>query len=220
MIISSALRPSRPGAGGDPGCIGMLPIILMFVLLYFLMIRPQMKRAKEHKAMIEALQKGDEVITAGGVLGRITKISDDYVTLEIAPNTRDPGAAAAVQMLLPKGTIKTLQVAVNRYPIWKLRPHRAARSSPRSSTRCRTSSASRRRCRSRSGKATVKADAALLARVEETLKKASIPSTGVLLDADQRARALRRHRHAAEGASDVIDQALNPDPDDPTTSSR
>ena len=73
MIISSAFAQAAP-AGGDSGFIGLLPIILMFVLLYFLMIRPQMKRAKEAKAMIEALQKGDEVITAGGVLGRITKL--------------------------------------------------------------------------------------------------------------------------------------------------
>ena len=72
--------------------MGLLPIVLMFVLLYFLMIRPQMKRAKEQKAMIEALQKGDEVVTAGGVLGRITKMGDAYVTLEIAPEHRDHGA--------------------------------------------------------------------------------------------------------------------------------
>ena len=65
MIISSAFAQAAPS--GDPGYIGLLPIVLMFVLLYFLMIRPQMKRAKEQKAMVDALQKGDEVITAGGV---------------------------------------------------------------------------------------------------------------------------------------------------------
>jgi preprotein translocase subunit YajC len=81
----------------------------MFVLLYFLMIRPQMKRAKEQKQMIEALQKGDEVITAGGVVGRITKLSDAYVSLEIAPNTEINVQKAAVQVLLPKGTIKSIQ---------------------------------------------------------------------------------------------------------------
>jgi preprotein translocase subunit YajC len=86
-----------------------LPIVLMFVLLYFLMIRPQMKRAKETKAMIEALQKGDEVITAGGVVGRITKLSDAYITLEIAPNLEINVQKAAVQVLLPKGTIKSIQ---------------------------------------------------------------------------------------------------------------
>ena len=108
MIISSAFAQSAP-TGGDPGYIGLLPIVLMFVLLYFLMIRPQMKRAKEAKAMVEALQKGDEVITAGGVLGRITKITDAYVTLEIAPNTEVAVQKTAVQLLLPKGTLKSIQ---------------------------------------------------------------------------------------------------------------
>ncbi len=96
-------------AGGEPGFVGLLPIVLMFVLLYFLMIRPQMKRAKEHKQMVEALQKGDEVITAGGVVGRINKMGDAYVTLEIAPNTEISVQRTAVQTLLPKGTMKTIQ---------------------------------------------------------------------------------------------------------------
>ena len=108
MIISSAFAQTAP-AGGDSGFIGLLPIVLMFVLLYFLMIRPQMKRAKEAKAMVEALQKGDEVVTAGGVLGRITKLSDAYISLEIAPNTEIAVQKSAVQVLLPKGTIKTIQ---------------------------------------------------------------------------------------------------------------
>jgi preprotein translocase subunit YajC len=73
------------------------------------MIRPQMKRAKETKAMIEALQKGDEVVTAGGVVGRITKMGDAYISLEIAPNTEINVQKAAVQVLLPKGTIKSIQ---------------------------------------------------------------------------------------------------------------
>jgi preprotein translocase subunit YajC len=107
VIISSAFAQAAPSS--DPGYIGLLPIVLMFVLLYFLMIRPQMKRAKESKAMIEALQKGDEVITAGGVLGRITKLSDGYVSLEIAPNTEIAVQKSAVQVLLPKGTIKSVQ---------------------------------------------------------------------------------------------------------------
>ena len=106
MIISPAYAQSAQG--GDPGFIGLLPIVLMFVLLYFLMIRPQMKRAKETKAMIDALQKGDEVITAGGVLGRITKLGDAYISLEIAPNIEISVQKAAVQVLLPKGTIKSI----------------------------------------------------------------------------------------------------------------
>jgi preprotein translocase subunit YajC len=108
VIISSAFAQGAP-AGGDPGYIGLLPIVLMFVLLYFLMIRPQMKRAKEAKQMVEALQKGDEVITAGGVIGRITRISDAYIGLEIAPNTEINVQKTAVQVLLPKGTIKSIQ---------------------------------------------------------------------------------------------------------------
>jgi preprotein translocase subunit YajC len=80
----------------------------MFVLLYFLMIRPQMKRSKEHKTMTEGLQKGDEVITAGGLLGRITKVGDPYVAVEIAPDTEIQVQKSAVQTLLPKGTIKSL----------------------------------------------------------------------------------------------------------------
>jgi len=108
VLISSAFAQAAP-AGGEPGFMGLLPIVLMFVLLYFLMIRPQMKRAKEAKAMVESLQKGDEVITAGGILGKISKMSEAYITLEIAPNTEISIQKAAVQTLLPKGTLKTLQ---------------------------------------------------------------------------------------------------------------
>ena len=84
MLINPAWAQGAPAAGG--GFESLILIVLMFAVLYFLMIRPQMKRAKEHKTMIEALQKGDEVVAAGGVLGRINKISDTYVTLEIANN--------------------------------------------------------------------------------------------------------------------------------------
>ena len=107
MIISPAFAQTAPS--GDPGYIGLLPIVLMFVLLYFLMIRPQMKRAKEAKQMVEALQKGDEVVTAGGVVGRITKLGEAYISLEIAPNTEISVQKSAVQVLLPKGTIKSIQ---------------------------------------------------------------------------------------------------------------
>jgi preprotein translocase subunit YajC len=106
-MISNAYAQAAPA--GDAGFMGLLPIILMFVLLYFLMIRPQMKRAKEHKQMVEALQKGDEVITAGGVLGRITKIGDAYIGVEIAPDTEISVQRAAVQTLLPKGSMKALK---------------------------------------------------------------------------------------------------------------
>ena len=107
MIISNAY--AQAAAGGDAGFMGLLPIILMFVLLYFLMIRPQMKRAKEQKQMIEALQKGDEVVTSGGVVGRISEMGDAYLTLEVAPNTALTVQRTAVQTLLPKGTMKSLK---------------------------------------------------------------------------------------------------------------
>ena len=109
MLISSAYAQSAPAAGGDPGYFGFLPIVLMFVVLYFLMIRPQMKRAKEQKAMTDALQKGDEVIAASGLLGKITKVGDAYISVEIAPNTEVSLQKSAVQTLLPKGTIKSIQ---------------------------------------------------------------------------------------------------------------
>jgi preprotein translocase subunit YajC len=107
VLISPAYAQS-PAATGEPGWMGFFPIILMFVLLYFVLIRPQMKRAKETKSMIEALQKGDEIITAGGVLGRITKMGDAYLAVEIAPNTEVQVQKSAVQTLLPKGTIKSI----------------------------------------------------------------------------------------------------------------
>jgi preprotein translocase subunit YajC len=80
----------------------------MFVILYFLMIRPQMKRQKEQKAMIDALTKGDEVITAGGLLGKVTKVSDAYITVEVAAGTDVVMQKSAVTLLLPKGSIKAL----------------------------------------------------------------------------------------------------------------
>jgi preprotein translocase subunit YajC len=110
VLISNAWAQAAPAAGGDPtsGLMGMLPIILMFVVLWFLMIRPQMKRAKEHKAMVEAMQKGDEVLTNGGIAGRITKVGETYIAVEIADNVEISLQKAAVTAILPKGTLKTL----------------------------------------------------------------------------------------------------------------
>jgi preprotein translocase subunit YajC len=92
--------------------MGMAPILLMFVVLYFLMIRPQMKRQKEHKALLAALAKGDEVISAGGLLGKVTKVADNYVTIEVAELAEKPVEIvmqkASVSAVLPKGTIKAL----------------------------------------------------------------------------------------------------------------
>src|SRR5215212_4623452 len=104
MIGTAYAQAAGPATGGDT-LMGMLPIIIMFVILYFLMIRPQMKKAKEHKTMVEGLQKGDEVI-AVGILGRIARISDNYVSLEIANNVTIQVQKQAVTTLLPKGTLK------------------------------------------------------------------------------------------------------------------
>lgn len=110
MLISNAWAQAAPAAGADPtgGLMSMLPIILMFVVLWFLMIRPQMKKAKEHKAMVEAMQKGDEVLTNGGIAGRITKVGENYISLEIAENIEIAVQKGAVTSILPKGTLKTL----------------------------------------------------------------------------------------------------------------
>ncbi|NLY63759.1 MAG: preprotein translocase subunit YajC [Alcaligenaceae bacterium] len=106
VIIAQAAE----GAAG--GLASFLPIIIMFVVLYFMMIRPQMKRQKEHKAMVQALAKGDEVITAGGLLGKVSKVTDSYITIEVADLAEKPVEVllqrTAVTNVLPKGTIKSL----------------------------------------------------------------------------------------------------------------
>ena len=86
--------------------VSMLPLVLMFVVLYFVMIRPQMKRQKEHKAMIDALAKGDEVATAGGLLGKVTKLGDNMLDIEIASGVEVQVQRHAVTQVLPKGTMK------------------------------------------------------------------------------------------------------------------
>ena len=110
MFISSAFAQTAPAAaaGGDvqSSLMGMLPLVLMFVVLYFVMIRPQMKKAKEHKAMVEGLAKGDEVATAGGILGKVTKLSDGFVSIEIAAGVEVQLQRSAVVQVLPKGSIK------------------------------------------------------------------------------------------------------------------
>ncbi len=109
MFISNAYAQAAAPAGGSAGgLMSFLPIILMFVVLYFLMIRPQMKRQKEQKAMIDAIAKGDEVVTAGGIVGKVTKVADAYITLEVAEGTEIVMQKASITMLLPKGTVKSL----------------------------------------------------------------------------------------------------------------
>jgi preprotein translocase subunit YajC len=108
VIISSAFAQAAPAAA--PGFdMTIFMIIGMFALMYFFMIRPQQKRAKEHRSMLDALQKGDEVLTAGGVAGRVTKLGEQYLTVEIAAGTDIVVQKSAVQLVLPKGTLKTLQ---------------------------------------------------------------------------------------------------------------
>ena len=107
-MIGTAYAQAAGQASGGESLMSMLPIILMFVILYFLMIRPQMKKAKEHKTMLDGLQKGDEVI-AVGILGKISKITDNYVSLEIADDVTIQVQKQAVSTLLPKGTIKDVQ---------------------------------------------------------------------------------------------------------------
>jgi len=86
--------------------MSMLPLLLMFAVLYFVMIRPQMKKQKEHRAMIEALAKGDEVVTAGGLLGKVSKIGDAYIGVELATGVEVQMQRNAVVQVLPKGTLK------------------------------------------------------------------------------------------------------------------
>ena len=106
----SLAHAQTAAAGADPagGLMGMLPMILMFIVLWFLMIRPQMKKAKEHKALLEALAKGDEIVTTGGLAGRVTKVGDSYVHFEIAAGTEVVVQKQSVTLVLPKGTLKSL----------------------------------------------------------------------------------------------------------------
>ena len=110
MFISSAFAQTAPAAaaGGDiqSSLMSMLPIVLMFVVLYFIMIRPQMKKQKEHRAMVEALAKGDEVVTAGGMLGRVSSLNENFVGVEIASGVEVQLQRQAVVQVLPKGTMK------------------------------------------------------------------------------------------------------------------
>ncbi len=109
MFISQAIAQTAPAAasgGAESTLISLLPLVLMFVVLYFIMIRPQMKKQKEHKAMIEALAKGDEVVIAGGVLGRVAKLGDSYLHVEVANGTELQVQRGAVIQVLPKGTFK------------------------------------------------------------------------------------------------------------------
>ncbi|HEX3058400.1 MAG TPA: preprotein translocase subunit YajC [Usitatibacter sp.] len=105
MISSAYAQSGAQAAGGGDTLMGLLPIVLMFVVMYFILIRPQMKKSKEVKTMLDSLQKGDEVV-AVGILGKIDRITDNYVSLEIAPNVTIQVQKQAITTLLPKGTVK------------------------------------------------------------------------------------------------------------------
>ncbi len=104
LLISDAWAQS----GGDAGSslIGILPMILIFVVFYFLLIRPQQKRTKEHKSMVAGLEKGDEIVTSGGTLGKILKVDDSFITVEVSQGVEIQVQRMAVAQMMPKGTVK------------------------------------------------------------------------------------------------------------------
>ena len=108
FFISEAVAQAAEGAGGSPGLEGLLLPIGLIVMLYFLMIRPQMKRQKEHKKLVEALAKGDEVQTEGGMMGKITDIGDNFITVEIAEGVAVKFRRQSVAAVMPKGTLTEL----------------------------------------------------------------------------------------------------------------
>ena len=106
FLISNAYAQAAAPGSAPNALMSFLPLVILFGIFYFMLIRPQMKRAKEQKSMITALAKGDEVLTNGGLLGRIEDIADQFVTLEIAPNTVVKLQKQAISAVLPKGTLK------------------------------------------------------------------------------------------------------------------
>ncbi len=111
MFISSAFAQTAPaaaatGGGIESSLMSMLPLVLMFVVLYFVMIRPQMKKQKEHRTMIEAIAKGDEVVTAGGLIGKIAKLGESYISVELTQGVEVQMQRSAIVQVLPKGTVK------------------------------------------------------------------------------------------------------------------
>jgi preprotein translocase subunit YajC len=108
VLISSAYAQAAGAADATSGMMQFLPIILMFGVLWFLMIRPQQKRAKEHKAMLDALSKGDEVVTGGGIAGRVVKVGESFVSVELATGVEVQVQKPAISLVLPKGTLKAL----------------------------------------------------------------------------------------------------------------
>ena len=108
IFVSPAAAQAAGGAAGQPSMLGsILPLIIIFVVFWFLLLRPQMKRAKEHRELLAKLQKGDEVITSGGLAGRIEDLGESFVTVEIADKVSIKVQRGAVTAVLPKGTLKS-----------------------------------------------------------------------------------------------------------------
>ncbi len=108
LFISNAYADGAGAASQDPGIMGYLPLVALLAVFYFFILRPQQKRAKEHKSLLESLQKGDEVVTVGGALGRVEKVGENYVAVEIADKIIIQVQKVAIQTVLPKGTIKSI----------------------------------------------------------------------------------------------------------------
>jgi preprotein translocase subunit YajC len=106
FLISSAYAQAADAAAQTNPLISFLPLLVLFAVFYFMLIRPQMKRAKEQRTMISGLAKGDEVVTNGGIAGRIDDLGDSFVSLEIAPNVKIKLQKSAITLVLPKGTLK------------------------------------------------------------------------------------------------------------------
>lgn len=107
LLIPDAWAEAAPAAPQDAGLMGFVPLIVIFVLFYFLLIRPQMKRAKEQRKMVESLAKNDEIVTSGGLLGKIIDVEESFITVEIAEGVRVKMQKNAVTTLVPKGTVKS-----------------------------------------------------------------------------------------------------------------
>jgi preprotein translocase subunit YajC len=108
VLISNAYAQAAGAASQTDTLLTFLPMVAIFVVFYFLLIRPQQKKAKEARAMLDSLEKGNEVVTAGGIVGKITKLTDQYASVEIAPNVELTVQRGAISQLLPKGTIKSI----------------------------------------------------------------------------------------------------------------
>ncbi|HIJ22648.1 MAG: preprotein translocase subunit YajC [Gammaproteobacteria bacterium] len=106
FFMSDAMASAAPAAEQAPAWAGLLPMVVLFVIFYFLLIRPQQKKAKEHRTMVEALGKGDEAVTSGGILGKIRKIDENFVDLEVAEGVTLTIQRHQIAQLMPKGTLK------------------------------------------------------------------------------------------------------------------